>query len=155
MAAPIGNRFWELRLKHGRTSKIETPEQLWENFVEYAQWVESNPLIEIDYRGKDAVQVELPKMRPMTKDGFALACGFSEWRSVSDYATKSKDFAHVITCIEKQIYVQKFSGAASGFFNSNIIARDLGLTDNSKIDATVNTPLVITLESDSTNQETE
>ncbi len=131
MAAPIGNRFWELRLKHGRTSKIETPEQLWENFVEYAQWVESNPLIEIDYRGKDAERVEIPKMRAMTKGGFALACGLSCWRIIDDWKER-EGFSQIITRIESFIYEQKFVGSAAGFLNSSIIARDLGLTESVK-----------------------
>lgn len=154
MAAPIGNRFWELRLKHGRDFEIETPEQLLENYWEYADWCRNNPLIEIDYRGKDAIPVEIPHMRAQTKDGFALACGLSCWEKIEKYKSR-QGFSEIITCIEKYIKEQKFSGAAAGLLNANIIARDLGLTDNSKIDATVNTPLVITLESDSTNQETE
>jgi hypothetical protein len=153
MAAHIGNKFWELRLKHGRNSKIETPEQLWENFIEYAEYCHNNPLIEIDYRGKDAVQVEVPKMRAMTKGGFALACGYSKWDDIVYYKDK-KDFSAIVTRIEAAIYEHKFIGAAAGFLNPNIIARDLGLTEKKEIDATVNAPLVITLDSDSTNQET-
>jgi len=131
MAAPKGNEFWKLRLKHGRSHAIETAEQLWENFLEYAQWINENPLIEIDYKGKDAIQVEMPKMRPFTKDGFALACGLSEWRIIDEWRDR-KGFSQIITCIEKQIINQKFEGAASGFFNPNIIARDLGLTEKSE-----------------------
>jgi hypothetical protein len=41
----------------------------------------------------------------------------------------SKDFMPIITRIKEIIYNQKFSGAAAGFFNANIIARDLGLSD--------------------------
>jgi hypothetical protein len=153
MAAHIGNKFWELRLSHGRDHAIETPEELWDNFVEYAEWIEQNPLIETDFRGKDAVEVQIPKMRPMTKEGFALACGLSEWRVISEWKDR-KGFSQIITRIERHIYDQKLVGAACGFFNANIIARDLGLTDKKEIDATVNAPLVITLDSDSTNQET-
>jgi hypothetical protein len=71
----------------------------------------------------------------------------SEWKD-------RKGFSQIITRIERTIYDQKFVGAAAGFFNSNIIARDLGLTEKKEIDATVNAPLVITLDSDSTNEET-
>jgi hypothetical protein len=41
----------------------------------------------------------------------------------------SRDFSKVITRIRETIYEQKFTGAASGFLNPNIIARDLGLAD--------------------------
>lgn len=39
--------------------------------------------------------------------------------------------------VETTIYTQKFEGAAVGAFNSNIIARDLGLADKKEIDASV------------------
>jgi hypothetical protein len=45
----------------------------------------------------------------------------------------SKDFSNVITRIRETIFNQKFEGAASGFFNANIIARDLGLKDSKDI----------------------
>lgn len=131
MAAHIGNKFWELRLKHGRNSKIETPEQLWENFIEYAEYCHNNPLIEIDYRGKDASQVEIPKMRAMTKGGFALACGLSCWKIIEDWKER-QGFSQIITRIEGAIYEHKFVGSAAGFLNPSIIARDLGLTESIK-----------------------
>ena len=40
----------------------------------------------------------------------------------------------IIHKIEEIIYNQKFEGAAVGIFNSNIIARDLGLSDKKDID---------------------
>ena len=39
------------------------------------------------------------------------------------------------------IYNQKYSGAAAGFFNANIIARDLGLAN--KIAGDKDNPLII------------
>jgi len=131
MAAPKNNKFWKLRLKHGRNYVIETPEQLWQNFQEYAEWLEDNPLVEIDYRGKDIIAVDLPKLRPFTKDGFALACGLSGWEVINSWK-KRKGFFEVITRIEKYIYAQKFEGAASGFLNANIIASDLGLKERTE-----------------------
>ena len=44
----------------------------------------------------------------------------------------SKDFSLIVTHIEETIYRQKFEGAACGFYNANIIARDLGLQDKVK-----------------------
>jgi hypothetical protein len=45
----------------------------------------------------------------------------------------SKDFSKVITHIREIIYRQKFEGAAAGFLNPNIIARDLGLKDRTDL----------------------
>lgn len=140
MAAPKKNQFWKLRLTHGRSHAIESPEELWDNFIEYATWLEENPLIEIDYKGRDADKVEIPKMRPFTKEGFALACGLSQW-SVIESWKKREGFLQVITRIEKYIYNQKFEGSAAGFLNPNIIARELGLKDNSEIVIPKPTPI--------------
>lgn len=131
MSAPKGNKFWELRLTHGRKHSIETPEELWENFLEYAQWLEDNPLLEIDFKGKDATRVEIPKMRAFTKQGFALACGLSEWKTIESWRER-EGFSQIITRIENHIYTQKLEGAASGFLNPNIIARDLGLKEKTE-----------------------
>ena len=54
-----------------------------------------------------------------------------------------KDYMSVITRIEETIYNQKFTGAASGFLNPNIIARDLGLVDKKEVE---NRDLILTPE---------
>ena len=131
-----GNQFWKLRLKHGRNHSIATHEELEENFIEYCEWLENNPLIQIDFRGGAAKKVSIPKMRPMTKEGFALACGVNGWEVIEKWKARSNDFNDVITRIEKNIYNQKFEGAAAGFLNPNIIARDLGLVEKKEIDNT-------------------
>jgi len=134
MAAPEGNQFWKLRSKHGRDKLFESPEVLWEAATEYFQWCEDNPLIEVDYRGKDLERIELPKMRAFTWDGLEL---YLDVYSLRDYKTNPeyKDFSQVIARMEKTIRDQKFSGAAAGFLNANIIARDLGLSGRSLIHA--------------------
>jgi hypothetical protein len=133
MAAPKGNNCWQLRLKHGLDGKFKSPDEILTNFEQYVQWAEENPLIEVDFRGKDAMRVEIPKKRVLTKDGFALACGFSCWATLAVYRNKSEDFNKVFTRIEEAIRLQKFEGASSGFFNHNIIARDLGLMNQEQM----------------------
>lgn len=135
MGAPIGNQFWKQRSKHGRDKIFTSPDLLWEAACEYFEWCDTHKLIEIDFRGKDASEVELPKMRAFTWEGLEL---FIDIHSLRDYKSNPdyKDFSHVITRIEKIIYNQKFTGAAAGFLNPNIIARDLGLADKKEIDKT-------------------
>ena len=50
-------------------------------------------------------------------------------------------FIEIIRAIDKIMFAQKFEGAASGAFNANIIARDLGLTDKSELKVTEEQPL--------------
>lgn len=141
MAAPTGNQFWKLRAKHGRDKLFESPELLWEAACEYFEWCEANPLIEVDFRGKDSDEVHIPKMRPFTWDGLEL---YVDIYSLRDYKTNEqyKDFSQVINRIERIIRNQKFSGAAAGFLNANIISRDLGLADKSELTHTVNVPVL-------------
>lgn len=133
MAAPKGNQFWKLRSKHGRDKLFATPELLWEAACEYFDWIDNNPLIEIDYVGKDATQVEKPHTRPYTLEGLVMyldACT-NYWKEFRKRCNDNneKDFIAIITRIEEIIRRQKFEGAACGFYNANIIARDLGLSD--------------------------
>ncbi len=132
MAAQKGNKFWELRSKHGRDRLFSNAEDLWNAACEYFEWAQSNPLIEIDFVGKDAMQVEKPKMRPFTIH--ALCC-YLDCNTVyfNHFDPPTEDFSKVITRIREIIYNQKFEGAAAGFLNPNIIARDLGLKDSSDI----------------------
>ncbi|ALR29759.1 hypothetical protein ATE47_04140 [Chryseobacterium sp. IHB B 17019] len=139
MAAPKGNQFWKLRSKHGRDKLFESSQLLWEASTEYFEWCDENPLIEIDYKGKDADRVEIPKMRPYTITGLCLYldCNVQYLKTFKAQLNKNdenyEDFNTVITRIEETIYTQKFTGAASGFLNPNIIARDLGLTDSKDV----------------------
>jgi hypothetical protein len=129
MGAPLGNRFWEARSSHGRKPIFDSPDKLWNAAVEYFQWCEDNPLWETkSYMFQGApVQDQIPKMRAMTISGLCifLDIDITTWR---DYGTKD-DFSRVVKNAEQIIYNQKFAGAAADMLNANIIARDLGLKD--------------------------
>ena len=136
MAAPKGNKYWKLRGKHGRDRIIEDPFLLSENIDEYFLWCLDNPIIQIDYRGKDLTEIELPLPRVFKKEELARFVGLSEWRLLEDLKKISKDFSQVIKETENIIADQKYTYAVVGIFNSNIVSRDLGLTD--KTDLTTN-----------------
>ena len=145
MAAPKGNQFWKLRSKHGRDKLFNTPQLLWEAACEYFQWCEDNPLYETKgFAFQGVVTKEIfPKMRAMTLSQlcFYLNCSASYFRTFkSTLQEKDKDFLTVINEIEETIYNQKFQGASADLLNANIIARDLGLSDSSKIDHNINIP---------------
>jgi hypothetical protein len=132
MAAPKGNRFWELRSSHGRNPIFPDPEALWAACCEYFEWVEENPLLEekVFSASEGLRRAEIAKMRAMTMDGLCLFLdiGDSTWH---DYRNR-EDFTEVVTRAEKVMRSQKFAGAAADLLNPNIIARDLGLADKSE-----------------------
>jgi hypothetical protein len=135
-----GNQLWKLRSKHGVDALFTEPEKLWQSACEYFEWTDNHPEISIDFRGKDAVEVELPKKQPYTMQGLCIYLGVNTayFRNFKGSETfKNNDFNTIYTRIEETIYNQKFSGAASGFFNANIIARDLGLVDQKHFDAMI------------------
>lgn len=134
MAAPIGNKFWELRSKHGRNKLFENPEQIWELACEYFQWCDDHPWFKRELiRGGDLAGqiVSIPTERPYTLGGLCIYLGINN-QTWTNYRDKD-DFLGVITHIEEIIRTQKFEGAAVGTFNANIIARDLGLSDKQEL----------------------
>jgi len=143
MSAPVGNRFWELRSKHGRDKLFKTPQLLWEAAVEYFEWCEENPLKDekvFNYQG-EIVRADIAKMRAMTLSGLCLYLGCNEtyFRTFkSQLPEGEQDFNSVISEIESVIYNQKFQGASADLLNANIISMELGLRQ--KIDNTISDP---------------
>ncbi len=127
MAAPKKNEFWKLRAVNAGPKKLfDSPETLWNSACEYFQYCVDNPLLAVEYAGGKRVTV--PKMRAFSWSGLELYLDINSFR---EYKTneKYKKFFPVIAKIEKVMYTQKFEGAAAGFLNPAIIARDLGLSD--------------------------
>ena len=140
MAAPAGNEYWMMRTKHGRDKLFSDPKVLFKAAVEYFKWREQNPLYETDFRGKDATEVQIPKMRAFTLSGLCIYLGvnseyFNQFKKSLEGRNDelSQDLSWVVSQIYDIIYDQKFTGAAAGFLNPNIIARDLGLSDKQEI----------------------
>lgn len=135
MAAPKGNQFWKIRSKHGRDKILSSPEILWKAACEYFEWCDSNPfqeetiqVLKVNGVGDEIKRVNVPKMRPYTWQGLEIYLDISDLKEYKRGETY-KDFFPIIDRIGKIIYNQKFSGAASGFFKENIIARELGIAD--------------------------
>jgi len=129
MGAPIGNKFWQQRSTHGRSPIFPDAETLWAACVEYFEWVDGNPLYEAQafaYQGNVKVE-SIAKMRAMTLAGLCVFLDIN--RSTWDEYTAREGFTEVTTRVDQIIRDQKFSGAAAGLLNPNIIARDLGLAD--------------------------
>ena len=129
MSAPIGNNYWQFRNKHGRDYKY-TPELLWTEFCQYSKWMEETPLLEekgFAFQGV-VTKEKFAKMRVMTLRGFCMFADLAQ-QTYNQYRG-NKDFNDVITRIDDAIYLNKFEGACADLINPNIIARDLGLSDN-------------------------
>lgn len=123
--------------KKGRPKKIATPEILWQHACDYFKSVDEKPFKREDFiRGGESAgsKVYLNHMRPYTWAGFTeYVVKHGIISALDDYKYNAggayEDFRDVVALIDKVMYAQKFEGAASGFFNSSIIMRDLKLND--------------------------
>jgi hypothetical protein len=135
MAAPKGNSFYLLRSKSGRNRKYNSDKTLLEACYDYFAECDSNPWYKNEaVKSGDAVGqiIKVPTARPYTLTGLFIFIGIDRktWESYKSI----DDFLPIITHVEDIIYTQKFEGAAVGAFNANIIARDLGLKDNTALE---------------------
>lgn len=125
----VGNRFWEY--SNPCKPMSYQPEALWHKAVEYLNWCQDNPIYAIEYYGKDAVECEVPKMRAPSIRGF---CVFANITSATWYNyAKIPTYLDICSHISDALFEIKFSGAAAGVLNPNIIARDLGLVDKKEV----------------------
>lgn len=117
----------------GRPRKFPDPDTLLAACVEYMEWNEANPLYEVvAYSTKNGVvKTTVPRVRAMTMSALCMFLDIDHvtWRV---YA-KRPEFASVCTRVEEAVRQQKFQGAAAGFLNASIIARDLGLADKKEL----------------------
>lgn len=118
---------------------------------QYFQYVDDNPWIKNEaVKSGDLAGtiIKVPTARPYSEVGFCAFHNLGE-KYISELAdTLSKhlkdkesknlveatELSNVLTQARARCRAQKFEGAAVGAFNANIIARDLGMVDNKKIE---------------------
>ena len=123
--------------KAGLSKYIDSPEKLWELFVQFMQWIEANPYIVKDWVGKDGDQVNREKQRPLTFIGFKKWLAINEVTSnLSDYETNKNgsygEYSNIIKRIKEICHGEIIEGAAAGMYNANIAARVTGLVEKSE-----------------------
>jgi len=133
MPAPKGNQFWKARYKHGRDKIFSHPDELWKAASNYFQYIDDNPIEVNDNKGTKHVN-KVKLMRPYTIEGLCIYLNIDKetWYSYKSGEGSYEDFIDVTRKIENIIRNQKFEGAVIGIFKENIIARDLGLKENTE-----------------------
>ena len=116
---------------------IQTPEILWEYFKAYVKHESDNPMIKVEYAGKDGEQRNTPLETPITFEGFE--CYLADQEIITDLGHYSAntdgaydDYRTIITRVKNNCFVHNYKGAAVGLFNANLIARKLGIKDNNE-----------------------
>lgn len=150
MPIPNENIFWTLRSKHTYDKIFASPSLLWETACEYFEWCDTHPLVEISVKGKDNVEVAIPKPRLFTLRGLCLYLGCAESyitlleESLKDNNDKeSSELLNIIARVRNVIYTQNIEGAAAGLFSYNIIARELGLAEKTDSGTDTHPPLTL------------
>ena len=141
--------YWSKANKMGRPKNLKSPKQLMEAAKEYFEWCDENPFKKQDFiKGGEmaGTVVTLDVMRPYTWQGLEMwLYDKNLLAKLDDYRSNKRDaysdFADILNIIGKIITDQKFSGAASGFFNPMLISRDLGLSEKSESTVTIEQPL--------------
>lgn len=118
--------------------KYTRPEDMWNDAVEYFEWVAENPML-TNVMTKDGPAV-LEKPRAMTQAGLCLHMGCST-SLFENYAKNREDFKDVIECIKAVMYDQKYTNAAAGEMNAGLVIRDLKLSDRNEISGPEGKPI--------------
>lgn len=125
----------------GRPHKIGKPEDLWNLFVSYCEYVDSNPwqsktasnsLNDKSSGSKDNfIRQEVKVLsRAYTLYGFCAYAGiFSKWGDFKRTNINRKGFADVINAIENIVCAQQVDGALINQFDGSLVARLNGFAD--------------------------
>lgn len=111
--------------KRGRPRKYE-PIELWEKFLEYLEFVKEHPA-KIERSFSSGVIAVHTEERPLKLIDFYKFAGITQ--RMFQYYETNEEFTVITAHIRDLIFSQKFDGAARGKFDSNLIARDLGIGD--------------------------
>lgn len=104
-----------------------SPSSLWNVWVEYAAWVNANPISipkQSLFKGK-VVNHSITKFRPYLKSEFLRFAKLNErtWRNYSELP----EYEDIIQDIENIMYEQRLIGGYVEVFNTTITSQDLGM----------------------------
>lgn len=137
-----GTELWQMAARRvGRPYKFEDGETFFLACCEYFEWCRLNPIIEIDYKGKDATPVEMSKPRPLNVRDLCVYLGINE-----DYLNQLKttlqkrldedendnearEFSSHLTRVYDICYSQKLNLAIVGCYKDAIVSKLSGLTE--------------------------
>lgn len=120
MPAPVGNKY--ALGNSGRAKLYETPEQLEKDIEEYFEWCDKNPLIKIEFIGKEPTECHIPTPRPYTIEGLALHLDIDR-KTLLNYTKKKgyEEFFHIVTRAKRKITQNNIEYGLVGAYNANLV----------------------------------
>lgn len=130
----------------GRPKNIESPDILWQYFLEYKKKVKENPIIVGDWVGKDADHVYREKEKPLTFIGFQNYLDDEDIiTDVTDYFenkdNRYSDFVRICSRIKRNIKQDQIEGGMANIYNASITQRLNGLVDKTEQTTITQQPL--------------
>ena len=120
----------------GKNKYIQTPEILWQYFLDYKKEVKSNPILVQDYVGKDANMVYREKEKPLTDKGFYNFCRRNVGCVKQYFDNQDKLYNEYITIcshIKEEIDQDQIEGGMAGIYNASITQRLNHLVEKSEV----------------------
>jgi hypothetical protein len=116
---------------------IETPEKMWELFVEYATLTKQSPRYRTQFVGRDGVMVKEPLERPLTLEGFELYLAEKDIiEDISHYFcnldNRYSNYIAICSRIRKSIRKDQIEGGMVGQYNPSITQRLNGLKEQTE-----------------------
>lgn len=120
---------------------IETPERMWELFVEYREYIKANPLLVHDFVGKDGDEVSKKKERPLTLEGFENYCADQDIiADLGHYFANTdgryENYRTICSRIRRVIRQEQIEGGMAGIYNPSITQRLNNLVERVQEDGT-------------------
>jgi hypothetical protein len=117
---------------------IESPEKMWQLFLEYGAEVSHHPITVKDFIGPKAIVVHRELRRPLTMEGFENFVaneGLNE--NLDQYFANREDrygdYVSICSRIRKSIRQDQIEGGMTGIYNTSITQRLNNLTEKHEV----------------------
>lgn len=109
-----------------------SPEDVYEMFSGYLDWLRDNPIKVTKMFGKFGESAELDRMNTPSIEGFGMYCKCT-LQHFASIAARDSAFSEVFEFIHQSIYAVTYAGAAAGAIKEAIVIRRLGLADKVEV----------------------
>ena len=127
----------------GRPKKIKDEATLYKWFEQYREYSNNNPILKMDFKGRNADKVFYELERPLTWTAFKTWLHHNHGITNIDQYKANKnnvyaEYSSILEVIGAEIFEHQYAGACVGIFNQGIIARKLGLAEKTENKTEVN-----------------
>jgi hypothetical protein len=123
----------------GKNKYIETPQKLWELFIQYEKETKENPKLVHDYLGKEVQAVYRERERPLTMEGFEdFVCEHTKisYPDLTHYFENTDnryaDYVPISSRIRRRIRKDQIEGGMTMIYSQSITARLNNLIDRNE-----------------------